>query len=397
MEQKEYRFFAFISYKSDDLKEAWGLKKRLDSYRLPTVLCKKYKKDKKPTYEAFLDKTNIQIGELREELKKDLDNSRYLIVICSPRSAKIGYVTDEINWFTRNGRENQMYLFIIESDPKNISESFNPAIIEAQKRWSERDGIKREFLGANINEKDVDKISFLYRWPIIGSILKRERAYMQLISKLLNLNFEQLWSYQKIRLAEKIISWIIGVIMVLSALTYTWWINQPVDIAVQLNEATVQNPQLPPLKDAVVNITFDNKTETDTIHTLDSNGSFVYVPHKFLGKEVQIKVSCQNYMDLDTSLVLTKVLLLNISRNPAVFGNIHFRLWDPYAEVFVTDTQVEIAGYKTTSNQEGLVELFIPLEQQQPFYHIETTIPLNNDKIVMPCGTDAVVTLKRPQ
>jgi hypothetical protein len=120
----------------------------------------------------------------------------------------------------------------------------------------------------------------------------------------------------------------------------------------------------------------------------------MYVPHKFLGKEVQVKVSCQNYLDLDTSLVLTKALLLDIGRNPAVFGNIHFHLWDPNAEEFVADTQVEIAGHKTTSDQDGLVELFIPLEQQRPTYQIVTNIPLDNDKIVMPCGTDAVVTLK---
>ena len=110
-----YKYFAFISYKSDDLKEAWALKKKLDSYKLPSVLRKQYKKEKLPTYEAFLDKTNIQPGILTDELRDNLDNSRYLIVICSPRSAKSNYVKAEIEWFTRDGREKDMYLFIIES------------------------------------------------------------------------------------------------------------------------------------------------------------------------------------------------------------------------------------------------------------------------------------------
>ena len=187
--QKTYRYFAFISYKSDDLKEAWALKKKLDGYKLPTVLCKQYEKERKPTHEAFLDKTNIQPGDLTQELKDNLDNSHYLIVVCSPRSAKSEYVAAEIEHFTRNGRENEMFLFIIESDPANIEASFNPAIKEAEKRWSERDGEKREILGVNIKEKDVDKMFFIYRWPVVGAWLQRERAYMQLISRLLNLEF----------------------------------------------------------------------------------------------------------------------------------------------------------------------------------------------------------------
>ena len=329
MEQKEYKYFAFISYKSDDLSEAWSLKKKLDGYKLPTLLCKQYEKERKPTREAFLDKTNIQPGDLTDELRENLDKSHYLIVVCSPRSAKSEYVTAEIEWFTRNGRENEMFLYIIESDPKNIEASFNPAIKEAEKRWSERDGEKREILGVNIKEKDVDKMFFLYRWPIAGAWLQRERAYMQLISRLLNLEFEQLWSYQKIRLAEKVIAWGGGVILVLSALTYTWYINQPIDITMRLNEVSEHNEKLPPLKDAEVTIMFDNKTEVDTIRSLDDSAVFKEIAHKNLNKKVRVIVKCQNYMDLDTVFVLSKTVALNIRRNPAVFGDIHFRLWTP--------------------------------------------------------------------
>lgn len=394
MEQKEYKYFAFISYKSDDLSEAWSLKKKLDGYKLPTLLCKQYKKERKPTREAFLDKTNIQPGDLTDELRENLDKSHYLIVVCSPRSVKSEYVTAEIEWFTRNGRENEMFLYIIESDPKNIEASFNPAIKEAEKRWSERDGEKREILGVNIKEKDVDKMFFIYRWPIIGSWLQRERAYMQLISKLLNLEFEQLWSYQKIRLVEKIIAWVVGVIVVLSALTYTWYINQPVDITTRLKEVPAHNEKLPSLKDAEVTIIFDNKTEIDTIRSMGDSVVFKEIAHKNLNKEVRVVVKCQNYMDIDTTFVLSKAVVLYIKRNPLVFGNIHFRLWNPDLEKAVANTEVEIAGYKAVSDNEGNVELFIPLEHQQPSYQIKTNIPLEKDTIYLPCGQDDVVLTK---
>lgn len=392
--EQRYKYFAFISYKSDDLKEAWSLKKKLDGYKLPTILCKQYEKERKPTREAFLDKTNIQPGDLTDELRENLDKSHYLIVVCSPRSAESKYVTAEIEWFTRNGRENEMFLYIIESDPKNIEDSFNPAIMDAQRRWAERDGEKREILGVNIKEKDVDKMFFIYRWPIIGSWLQRERAYMQLISRLLNLEFEQLWSYQKIRLAEKIIAWVVGVILVLSVLFYTAYINKSVDITARLKETSIYNEQLPSLKDAVVTLMLGDKTEIDTIHSIDEKVLFREIAHKHLGKEIRVTAKCQNFIDIDTTIVLSRNVILNIKRNPEVFGNIHFRLWNPDIEKAVANTEVEIAGYKAVSDDEGNVELFIPLEHQQPCYQIKASIPLDNDTIYLPCGKDDVVLTK---
>lgn len=391
---ESYKYFAFISYKSNDLKEAWSLKKKLDGYKLPTLLCKQYNKDRKPTNEAFLDKTNIQPGDLTQELRDNLDNSHYLIVVCSPRSAKSDYVYKEIEHFTRNGREDEMFLYIIESDPKNIESSFNPAIKEAEKHWSERDRDKREILGVNIKEKNVDKMFFIYRWPIIGSWLQRERAYMQLISKLLNLEFEQLWSYQKIRLAEKVIAWVVGVILVLSALFYTAYINKSVDIIARLKETSIYNEQLPSLKDAVVTIKLGDKTEVDTIHSIDEKVLFREIAHKHLGKEVRVTVKCQNFVDIDTTIVLSRNVVLEIKRNLEVFGNIHFRLWNPDKEKAVANAEVEIAGYKAVSDDDGNVELFIPLEHQQSSYQIKANIPLENDTIYLPCGKDDVVLTK---
>ena len=394
MEYQEFKYFAFISYKSDDLSEAWSLKKKLDNYKLPTILCKQYKKERKPTHEAFLDKTNIQPGDLTDELRENLDNSHYLIVVCSPRSAKSEYVTAEIEHFTRSGRENEMFLFIIESDPANIEASFNPAIKNAEKRWSERDGEKREILGVNIKEKDVDKMFFIYRWPVVGAWLQRERAYMQLISRLLNLEFEQLWSYQKIRLVERIIAWIVGLIIVFGAISYTAYINKDVDITTRLKEISIHNEQLPPLKDAIVTILFDNKTEVDTIHSLEAGCVFTNVPRRYLNKEIRMKFFCQDFMDVDTVVVLTKDVVLDVQRNPSPYGDVHFRLWNPDKEEAVANAELEIAGQKVVSGSDGHVSLFFPLEEQQTKYNIKSNVPLANDTIYLPCGPDDVILTK---
>lgn len=390
-----YGYFAFISYATEDIVEAWSLKKMLDSYKLPTLLRKEYNKKRNPTYEAFLDKTNIQPGDLRKELKDKLDDSHYLIVVCSPRSAKSYYVKQEIEWFNRNGRENEIFLFIIESDPKNILASYNSAIKDAEERWSERDGEKHEFFGANIKEKGVDRMSFLFRWPIIGPLLQRERAYMQLISKLLILDFKQLWSYQKVRVAERIIAWTIGIILIIAALTYIWWVNQPVDITAHLIEETAHNPHLPALKDATVDLYLEEEMKRDTVRSIDKPATFKNIPHHYLGKTARIHVACKDFYDIDTTMILVPDIVLSISRNPIVYGNIYFRLWDIESEKFLPNISVTVEGKHLVSDNNGIIQTFIPLESQKPVYHISSSVQLQKDSIIMPCSSNEVLFVGR--
>ena len=389
MKETSYKYFAFISYKSEDLSEAWKLKKKLDSYKLPAILCKQYAKERKPTKEAFLDKTNIQPGSLNDELRKNLDSAHYLIVVCSPRSAKSEYVQSEIEWFSRNGREDQIFLFIIESDPKNIGASLNPAILDAQKKWSSRDGEDKQILGVNIKEKYVDRMFFLYRMPFIGQWLQRERAYMQLISKLLNLDFAQLWSYQRIRIIEQVIAWIIGVILFMGAVAYTWYSNQPIDITVTLNEKTTYNECLPSLKNANVTIELENgKTETEVVPSLNDSALFSELAHKHLNEEVRIKAECVDYLPVDTVLNLTRNIRLNMYRDPDVYGKIQCRILNTEGKPLIHQS-VMISGMTTTSDEEGMISLDVPIGQQQMNYPVYIADYV--DTLYMPCGKDVVI------
>ena len=394
--KKEYSWFAFISYKSEDLDWAWWLKKKLHDYRLPAKFCREHHLKQKPANPSFLDKTDIQAGNLPDELKRQIDDSENLIVICSPRSATSTYVGDEIEWFTRNGRINNMFLFIIESDPKDIHASFHPAIAAAGKKWDASG--KREELGVNINEENVDKMFFLYRMPFIGKWLLRERAFMQLISTMLvNVRFEQLWSIQKIRIIERALAWLIGIIAVIASLVTVWMMNRPVDISAKLDEVTVKNSQLQPLKDAIVSLTLDNETRTDTIKDLNDCALFRKIPRSLLGKEVRMEVKCKDFLYIDTTLVLSEVNILKISRDSSVYGDIRIRIWNPNTERSVSNLELEIEGQKVKSDHNGNVALHIPLNQQKQAYKVVSETPLESDTIFMPCGLDDVILLKRGQ
>ena len=189
-------------------------------------------------------------------------------------------------------------------------------------------------------------------------------------------------------------AWSIGVILVVAALIGVWQNNQPVDVEVRLNEASVQNDNLPSLKDAIVTMTLENETKKDTIHSLNTHILFTNIPHRYINKEVHMSVACLYYNDVDTTLILTKDVVLNIYRNPAVYGDVRFRLWNPAAEGPVANVEVTIAEQNTTSDENGCVSLFIPLEYQRQSYLVTASIPLENDTILLPCGEGYVMRTK---
>ena len=241
--------------------------------------------------------TDIQPGGLSNELQERLKASQHLIVICSPNSAKSEWVGKEIEFFHNLGRTNNIHFFIVEGTPHSgnpETECFNPVI--------DKLGLP-EILGANIHEKN-----FKQSW------LNKERAYVQLISKLLEVEFDTIWQRHRRQLIRKTIAWTIGTVAVIAALVCVAVMSRPVDVQVNLSETSVHNDHLPPLKDAVVTLCLDDKTEVDTLRTMDGTLLFKHIPHKFLNKPVRVKVECRDFLPVDTSVTLTKTLVLDVAR-----------------------------------------------------------------------------------
>ena len=372
--QKQFKYFAFISYSSNDT--AWGkkLQKKLEHYKMPATLCSEHNWQRTPIKPVFFAPTDIQPGGLSEELQERLKASQNLIVICSPNSAKSQWVGKEIEFFHNLGRTKNIHFFIVEGTPHSKdpeTECFNPVVNQL--------GLP-EILGANIHEKN-------YKWPW----LNKERAYVQLVSKLLGVEFDTIWQRHKRQLIRKAVAWTAGAIAVLCALVFVWRANQPVDVTLKLNETSIHNENLPPLKDAIVTMTLDNETKIDTLHTLDDNIVFNNIPHRYLNQKVRFSVSCPNFVDTDTSLILTPNVTLNIERDNSVFGKVNFRIYNPNTEMYVGNTPISLAGQETVSDPNGHVSLFVPLEKQQRYYIITGPFQFENDTVYMPCGKDDVV------
>ena len=100
-------FFAFISYRHTDIKAAKRLQFLLESYNLPTMI-QKMKPEAPKRFKVFRDADELTSGVLSDELHHKLDESKYLIVICSPNSAQSKYVGEEIAYFRLKGE--RLYL-----------------------------------------------------------------------------------------------------------------------------------------------------------------------------------------------------------------------------------------------------------------------------------------------
>ena len=167
-----YTYYAFISYQRKDEKWAKWLQRKLENYKLPVANAKDAA-DKKSKYirPVFRDKTDLTAGPLPDALKEALQQSRYLIVICSPNAVKSPWVNEEIETFTLAGRTEFVIPFIVDGEPysKDSAKECFPDAIKAIPK-------DKEPLGVNINENG------------------KERAFIRTVAYMLNVKFDELWN-----------------------------------------------------------------------------------------------------------------------------------------------------------------------------------------------------------
>ncbi len=373
MQQEQYKYFAFISYSSQDI--AWGkrLQKKLEGYRMPATLCSEHGWKRKPLNPVFFAPTDIQPGGLTVELQEHLRASKHLIVICSPHSAQSTWVGKEIEYFYSLGRSEHIHFFIVDGKPHSSdikTECFNPII--------EQLGLP-EILGANVHEN-------IYALPW----LNRERAYVQLITKLLGVEFDSIWQRHKRLLLHRVALGIIALLVVLCSLVGIWQMSRPIDVQIQLMEQSVTNDNLPTLQDAVISLSLDNEIKTDTIQALTNTALFRNVPQHYLDKEVGVTSVAKDFLPIDTTMILQQTMNLPIHRDTTIYGNIHLRVWSITHEQTIPYLDLMIDGRKVQSNANGYVTLQIPLAEQKMNYDVLINNTFHSS-ISMPCGDSDVI------
>lgn len=169
MKTKNKRYFAFISYKSEDVEWAIWLQHELEHYHLPASFNGRndVRQDLRP---VFRDIDELKAGNLTEQIQQALTDSENLIVICSPQSAKSHWVNEEVETFISLGRIDTIFPFIVEGNsPKDF---FCPALLALPK--------EQERLGGEVSKNG------------------RDAAFVKVVAGMLNVEYDSLWNrYEK--------------------------------------------------------------------------------------------------------------------------------------------------------------------------------------------------------
>lgn len=115
----EFKYYAFISYSSANRSWADWLRGRLETYRIPRRV-EGYRGAEQPRrfHPIFQDREELRSSwSLNEILREALQQSRFLIVICSPEAAASKWVNEEIRYFKSLGRADHLLALVIDGDP----------------------------------------------------------------------------------------------------------------------------------------------------------------------------------------------------------------------------------------------------------------------------------------
>lgn len=364
-----YTYFAFISYSRKDERWAKWLQKKLEHYRLPSTVSRQ-KPDLPKKIKIFRDKTDLTAGCLRQELKKELDQSKFLIVICSPQSANSEWVGQEIEYFKNSGRQEYIIPFIVKGTPytDNSLECYHQTL---------KDGIP-EVLGINVFEKEKE----LY-W------IKKEKAFIKVISKMHGLRFDTLWNRRKRYLIIKF-TYYITLTILLSGLIYMNLCQRPFDMRIALIETSIKNPALPFIDGKVICINGQDTILNKQLRSVNDTIEVKNLPGSLKGTTAHFYFEAFGYHHDEQKLPLQKSLSIRIVRNEKTYGTIHGYVRDAKNDRFVNQATVKIQNITSTTDRHGYFSILIPLNQQKPHYKAIVMIgnSCSSDQDVYPCRED---------
>jgi tetratricopeptide (TPR) repeat protein len=110
-----FKYRAFISYSWKDKAEAEALHRKLEAFRAPTALKERAGERLVP---IFRDRDEEAAGaSLKAAIEEALDNSEFLIIVCSPNASASPWVAKEVAYFRRNRTAANILSYVIAGEP----------------------------------------------------------------------------------------------------------------------------------------------------------------------------------------------------------------------------------------------------------------------------------------
>src|SRR5579862_453927 len=198
----DFKYAAFISYSHTD--KTWGdwLHRALETYRVPRRLvgtASRHGKVPPRIFPVFRDREELPTSaDLGAQLREALRQSRFLIVICSPRSAHSRWVKEEILQFKSFGREDRVLCLIVDGEPNAADRPES----ESQECFGEA---LRYHLGSDgrLTDQRSEPIAADARPGQDG----RANARLKLIAGILGVNYDDLRQRERRRTQRRRLQW----------------------------------------------------------------------------------------------------------------------------------------------------------------------------------------------
>ena len=378
----KYKYTAFISYNSKDDKVARWLQNRLESYSLPSVLANdsgvgnKLDGNSRRRFRIFRYVTDF-VAKNINDVTKELDQSKYLIVVCSPNSANAPWVRTEVGYFIANNRKNDIIPFVVNGIPYSNKENecFTPELKSAFPDGSA--------LGVSLNDCGDDL------W-----IFHKRKAIAKVVALLLDIPdaYDFIWKRYKIVYIETLLfRFLLSLIFCMAIIFTAKYVKnteKPFDgkISVMFIE---ESRFLPPIKSIEIKLITSKYVRVDTILDIKHSAVYPQIPGSLKGSKARIIAKNVDCLDVDTVLQLSEFNNINLRRNPKQYGEISAIVLKN--EEPLLNANLLIDGLKCKTDNNGNVKFFIPLLRQKNKYNI---IYNKNYKgiIFMPCkGTSCII------
>lgn len=329
-----YEHFAFISYSHRDMALAKWLQRHLERFKLPTEIHNDIDAKSRYLRPVFRDKSDLNTGILTDELRKNLEASKFLILICSKYSAVSQWVSDEAKAFVEMGRLDRIIPVIIPDGDTPETELFP---IFLRQYFAEHPD--RQLLGINVGTDG------------------RQKTLIRIVSKMLNVSFDTLWKRHLRQRRIRIASWTAST-AVATILAYLFAIPVSVNVGISLQES-----MLPTGDDVTLDV--DGAEYSAPVSAPDF--SAVTLPGYSRFSDIHLKVGSKFFCPVDTFVATgfgtSRVISIALQRDDsfAVYeGYVYDSEMNPLSEV-----NVEVAGVTALTNADGQFTISIPLAEQR--------------------------------
>lgn len=191
------RYWAFISYSHADGKEAEWLHRSLEAFKIPNPLIGTESRNgvvPKRIFPVFRDRDELPTSaDLGANLHEALRNSRYLIVLCSPKSAESLWVNAEVAFFKQAHGNANVLCLIVGGTPGGRGEGeeaecFCPAL---------RHHINPDGTAGEPSEPIAADLR--------GAKDGRLRAFLKIVAGIIGVDFDSLYQREKRRKIKRMV------------------------------------------------------------------------------------------------------------------------------------------------------------------------------------------------